>query len=285
MTMIKTPVSISRATLLAAGAFALATSLHAQATDYFGLTYFDNQLIKIDGATGTGTLVGTLDQNVNGYGLASSGGSLYTFNPNSDAIQRIDPTTATVAQTYGIGVSNTLGEGDLAFSASGAGFLASSLNADFTPANDLFRFDLTTGTSTLLAHTSVTLNGLAFVGDTLYGLSKDENPDLYIVDQTNGNLSLVGSLGIDVGSPIAALAANTSGGLVGVLNDRLYAIDETTGQATVVSNDVLDTGYASVSGLTAIPSSPVPESSTYGIVGALGLASLVVFRLRKRQAA
>jgi hypothetical protein len=265
------------------GALSIAMTARAQTSSYYGLTYFDNQLIKIDGATGTGTLIGTLDQNVNGYGLATSGTGLYTFNPNNDEIQRIDPATATVAQTYSIGVSNTLGEGDLAFSSNGAGFLASSLNADFTPANDLFRFDVTTGTSTLLAHTSVTLNGLAFVGNTLFGLSKDENPDLYIVDQSTGDLSLVGSLGIDAGSPIAALAANGQGGLVGVINDRLYNIDSATGAASVVSEDVLDTNFASVSGLTAIPASPVPEPSTYGILGALGLAGLVTARSLKRK--
>ena len=273
----------NRAALASFGALALALAARAQTTSYYGLTFFDNQLIKIDGATGTGSIVGTLDQNVNGYGLASSGGSLYTFNPNLDKIQRIDPTTATVAQTYGIGVSNTLGEGDLAFNASGTGFLASSLNADFTPANDLYRFDLNTGTSMLLAHTSVTLNGLAFVGNSLYGLSKEEIPDLYLIDQSTGDLTLIGSLGVDVGSPIAALAANANGGLAAALNDRLYNVDPTTGAASVVSDDVLDTGFTSVSGLTLIPGSPVPEPSTYGIFAGLSLVTLIVGRRLKRK--
>ena len=275
-----TKVFSSRAGSTALIACALAATAAAQSS-YYGLTYFDNQLIKIDSTTGTGSLIGTLDQNVNGYGLAISGGSLYTFNPNVDQIQRINPNTATIAQSYSIGVSNTLGEGDLAFSSSGAGFLASSLNGDFSPANDLYRFDITTGTSTLLAHTSATLNGLAFIDGTLYGLSKDENPDLYIVDQTTGNLTLVGSLGIDAGSPIAGLAANGSGGLFGVLNDRLYNIDATTGAATTVSDNVLDTGFYSVSGLTAIPGSPVPEPSTYGLLGVFGLAAIALGRRAK----
>ena len=90
--------------------------LTANATLY-GLTW-DDKLIKIDTATGAGTLVGNLDLHMWGFGLADWGGKLYAFDQVADKIREIDPNTATI----GIGLT-LIGEGCISFNSQGIGFL------------------------------------------------------------------------------------------------------------------------------------------------------------------
>lgn len=254
------------------GLVGLAASIQAQT--FYGLSFYDNQVITID-SSGTGSLNGTLGDNVNGYGLAYRGNQLLTFDPNIDRIREINPITAQLGASYNIGVGDLLGEGDLAFRSDGVGFLASALAPDFTPTNDLFRFDITTGTSMRIGSTNVTLTGLTFVGNTLYGLGKEADPSLYIVDQTNASLTAVGLLGISEGSPFGALTTGDNGQLYGVVDDRLYTIDAMSGHASIVSPDVLDLGFSSVSGLAF---APVPEPATYAMVGGFLLVGIVLRR-------
>lgn len=264
--------------LLILGLATLVAPLSAQR--FYGLSFYDNQLISID-STGAGMLIGDVSANVTGYGLAFRGDRLFTFDPNADRIREIDTSNGNIAGTFNIGVGNLLGEGDLAFRADGMGFLSTALAPDFTPTNDLFRFNVDTGTSVRIGSTAVTLDGMAFVGSTLYGVGQEGTPSLYIVDQNTGALTTVGALGIASGSPFAALTASASGQLYGVIDDRLYWIDSATGAASVVDTDVLDLGFASVSGLAIVPSlTAVPEPTTYGVFGAGVL--LVCALLRRR---
>lgn len=264
------------------GAAALTAPLCAQST--YGLSFFGNELFSVD-ATGMGTLVGAVDANVTGYGLAFRGDHLFTFDPNVDRIREINPTTARVMGDFNIGVGDLLGEGDLAFRSDGMGFLSTALAPDFTPTNDLFRFDIAAGTSVRIGSTSVTLDGLAFVGNILFGLGQEGDASLYIVDQNTAALTPVGMLGLMSGSPFAALASGPTGLLYGAVNDRLYSIDATTGLATEISASVLDFGFSSVSGLAIAPLAAVgavPEPSTYGLIGgAFLMLGIFLRRIRK----
>lgn len=246
----------------------------------YGVTFFSNQLFTVDSTTGQGTLLGPLGGMVSAYGLASRGDSLYVFDPNADRLRSIDLSTGMAGAGIDIGVGNLLGEGDLAFRSDGTGFLSSALNPlTFTPSNDLFRFDLATGTSARIGSTSVTMDGLAFdASDVLYGVSALES-SLYTIDVNTGATTRVGSLGFDVGNLFGALTFAPDGTLYASLDDRLYTLDKTTGLATQANPDVTSFGFSSVSGL-AFASNVIPEPSSILLLG-LGMTGFLVVRRRK----
>ncbi len=214
------------------------------------------------------------------YGLATRFDRLYTFDQNADRIHELNLSTGGILQTIDIGVGDLLGEGDLAFRSDGAGFLASALNpATFTTSNDLFRFDIATGTSTRIGSTSVTLDGLAFgAGDVLYGLGQSD-ANLYVIDQTTAATTLVGNLGITKGSPFAGLTFGPNGTLYAAVDDRLFTVNTMTGAATPVNRDVTSTGFSSVSGVAF---APIPEPSSVLLFGLGTTTGLLALRRRKR---
>jgi hypothetical protein len=269
--------------VVALGLIGAGTAL-AQHSTLYGITFFDNQLIKIDPTTGSGSLVAPLSDSISPYGIGFLGQKLYTFDSGTDGIREINRSTGAVSNPINIGVSNILGEGDLTFRSDGIGFLSSALTSDFNVANDLYKFDLKSGTSTRIGTTDVVLDGMVFSDNKLYAIGQEANATLYLVNQDTAALTAVGSLGIQNNSPFAALTVDANGQLFGAINDRLYSIDKTTGLASQLNADVLDTGYASVSGLAfspGSPPSPVPEPATYGLAGA-GMLMLVGFMRRKR---
>src|SRR3954467_5224222 len=69
-----------------------------------GVTFFDNELIRIDTTTGEGTLVGPLGTTAPPFGLASGGGDIYTFDSNARLILQLDPNTGATVMTYNIGI-------------------------------------------------------------------------------------------------------------------------------------------------------------------------------------
>lgn len=253
--------------LLSIGSAPAQQSANAQAL--FGITFFGNQLITIDPATGQGILVAEIGQNVSGFGLAAYQGALYTFNPNTNTLDQLSVITGHVLQRKEIGVTGLQGEGDLAIrSDTGIGFLAAAFDSDGAPSNPLYRFDVKLGAATRIGHTAVTLDALAFdANQTLYALGEGDGM-LYIVDQLTGALTPVGSLGVSDNSPIAGMTLAPDGTLYASIEDRLYRIDTTTGAATVVDADVLDFDFSSVSGLAyANGASALGNLSTRAHVG------------------
>lgn len=270
-------------TSLALLAVALAGPVAVRANHIYGITFFDNQLISIDSTTGAGTLIGSLGETVSGYGLAFRGSTLYTFDPNTDGLRSINISTGAAGGSMDIGVGDLTGEGDLAFRADGMGFLSSALAPDFSPSNELFMFDAELGTSALVGNTAVPLDGMVFVGNTLYAIGQEAEAKLYTVDQSTAALTEVGSLGIPKNSPFGALTLGADGNLYAAIDERLFTIDQVTGAAAIIDPNVLDIGYASVSGLAVAGAfQPVPEPSTYGLAGVALLAVVGIVRRVRR---
>ena len=255
----------------------------------YGVTYFDNQLISVNTTTGVGSLVGTLDAAMSPFGLSYGGGNLYTFDSNAGLIKQINTTTAATQQAYNIGLSpgGLLGQGGLAFQNSNVGFLTSALSpTDYSTVNDLYKFNLATGTSTLVAHTADTLQALAFsAAGVLYGMGKNDG-NLYTIDTNTGAMTLIGNVGIPIGSPTGGLAFGPGGMLYATLDDILYTVNPTTAQATVVNPDpTAFGGFNSVSGLAVAPLAAVPEPSSMALCGIFLAAAGGRALLRRRKSA
>ena len=159
----------------------------------YGIT-FSNQLITINTTTGAGTLVGNLDTNMFGYGLAAPNGNLYAYDQTAEVIRQIDPATGHTLATINIGTPNLVGEGDLTFRSDGTGCLET---ANGPSGAGLYTFNLSPPSSSFLG-SSVIVDGLAFnSGDILYAMSQGitaGGSELYTANQSTGALSLVGSL-------------------------------------------------------------------------------------------
>ncbi len=252
----------------------------AWADTMYGIT-FSNQLITINTTTGAGTLVGNLDTNMEGYGLAASNGNLYAYDQTAEVIRQIDPATDHTLATINIGTPSLVGEGDLAFRSDGTGFLETAAGPSGA---GLYTFNLSPPSSSFLG-SSIAVDGLAFNGgDILYAMSQgltDGGSKLYTANQSTGALSLVGSLNTASapGEILGGLTFGSDGTLFGELSDgsttsTLVTIDSVTGQATVVGN----IGFDNVSGIAFLSSatSSVPETSSVlllgtCIIGAIGL--------------
>lgn len=112
---------------------------------------------------------------------------------------------------------------------------------------DLHTIKLQTGASLgTVTHPFGALNGLEFVGSTLYGTFIDnigEPADLVIVDTATGNLTTVGPTGLP--GPVSGLAYDEGAGVMygvtaGGVPADLVTIDLNTGTATVVGPTGLD---------------------------------------------
>lgn len=227
----------------------------------FGITFFQNQLIKIDPATGVGTLVMNIGSTESGYGLATFNGALYTFNPNTSSLDQLSMVDGRVLSSTALSVTGLMGEGDVVIGADGEGFLASAFAPNGAPTHPLYRFDAATGVAVELASTPVVLDGLALdnqTPSTLYALGQGDSgltdpatvdTELYTVNQVTGALTPVGPIGVPQNSPIAGMTFSPEGVLYASIDDKLYTIDPATGAATIVDATTPDFSFSSVSGL------------------------------------
>ncbi len=264
---------------------------HAPATTWAGtvdgVTFFDNQLVSIDTTTGVGTLIGPLSTAVSPFGLANVNGRLYTFDSNAGVITQLSASTGTTEATFSIGIGPVLGQGGLAFQSSTVGFLTSALDpTTYNPVNDLYRFDIATGSSQLIAHTADTLEALAFgPNDRLYGLGKLDG-NLYVIDPSSGAMTLVGNVGVSVGSPSGGLTFGPDGTLYATLDDKLYTLSTLTGTATPAgsADPSTYTGFNTISGLAFVTSTvPEPSSIISLTLGAAGVLGLSLWQRRRRE--
>ena len=253
-----------------------------RADTLYGIT-LSNQLITIDPTTGAGTLIGSLDSPMAPYGLAASGGKLYTYDQSADLIRQIDPNTGHTLASFSIGAGNLFGEGELTFRSDGIGFLSTSGGAGVS----ILSLNLATSSSSNISNEPFFFDGLAFNNaDVLYGMSQAQFGDgvskLYTISQTTGGLSLLGSLNISAANTeiLGGLTFRSNGTLFAALSDQststFATVNPATGQATAIGTI---TGFGDVSGIAFLTPAvnEVPEPGTFVLMGT-AIVGLVTFR-------
>lgn len=223
----------------------------------YGVT-FHEELIVINPYTGSGTLIGYLDSNMNAIGLAKSDGRFYTFDQEADVIRELNIATGHTIDNIDIGLGEFVGEGAIAIRSDGVGFIMGAYGWQGSEGRHLWSFDVTVPSSTYIVTDNIIgIEGLDFDSeDTLYALSQSiqeigevEKVKLYTIDQLTGATTLVGSTGIIQNISLGGLAFGVDNTLYAVLDGVLYTLNKTTGAATFIG----DTGFSLVSGLTAYP--------------------------------
>lgn len=180
----------------------------------------------------------------------------------------------------------------MAFQSGTVGYLTSSLDpTTLNPLNNLYRFDLSTGQTTLIAPQGTTdsLEALAFnSAGTLYGLGKLDG-NLYTVNTSTGVLTAVGNVGFNVGSPVGGLTFRPDGTLYATIDDALYTLNTANGHATAVyAPDPTSplgnpTGVFSISGLAF--AAAVPEPSSFLLCGVAASIAGACRLIRRRASA
>jgi hypothetical protein len=259
--------------IIGAAAATLLVPAAAQAAPVlYGITFFGNQLITIDIATGAGTVVGPLDSSMGAYGLGTVGTDLYTFDQTADLLRELDPATGGTLNSVDLGIGNLTGEGAIDFRSDGTGFLTTA-----SPGATLYTFT-TAGSGTPVGGTSQVIDGLAFdSADVLYGLIQG-GATLVTINQATGALTVVGPTGLG-GSAVLGGLAFLDDQLYAVLStstaSALYTLDPGTGLATLVG----DVGIGGVSGIAFLDTTQAPEPASLLLVG-FGLAVAAGRRLR-----
>jgi hypothetical protein len=250
----------------------------------FGVTFHaasdptPDQLLRLDTTTGAGSVVGTLDSNMQAFGLATRDNHLYAYDSLAGRLRELDPTTGHTTGTIDVGTAGLRGEGGFDFGSDGTGFLSVSLGAT----GQLWSLDPDAGTSRLVtAGLDPSLDGLAFQPGTgaLFGISQTTYV-LYVIDPSNGAVTEIGHTGIQSGVSLAGLAFAPDGGLFLAAGGGLYTLDPTSGAATSVGA----TGFGNVSGLTFVDvpeGGPIPEPATALLLGG-GLLGLAAWTRRRR---
>ncbi len=199
----------------------------------------DDDLYRINLATGEATLVGSLGSfdEVEGLSFQPGTGILFGFDQDDGELLTIDLASGT-ATVVGASAdpSNNVG---IAFNAAGELFLSEEGDQQ-----DLWRLDPDTGAETLIGSTGEQIIALAFdASGVLYGVSDSDNPGtagpptavsgLYTINTSTGASTLVGLLGVDFDD--GGIAFDSAGVLWGLDDDgEIFNIDTTTGAGTIV---------------------------------------------------
>ena len=232
-----------------------------------GLQFLHN--VNVD--TGVQTDLGPLDTNAP-IGLADYQGGLWTVDL-SNRLLELDQTNGQIINSVSINGENVFGEGSLAIRNDGTAFISDS--------SGLTQISLATGQASALGMSSISFNGMDFddATGTLFAISMTSNPavtpDLYTIDTTTGDATLIGTTGVSLGPgslSTSGLTFNENGELYWSINRRLYTIDTTTGQAELQTGLSWGGAPSGAWGLSFV--NPVPEPSSVILLSMIGLVAI-----------
>jgi hypothetical protein len=272
--------------------FGAATLFPAQtfaSTILYGITLDDNLLqISVTPTSVSATLIGQLDTVTDPFGGSSSlgigqtGGDLYIYDQNQQALLQINPTNAATISTTNLGILNT-GEGDFAFAPSGTGYLMSTVAPDgsFGTTGTMYSFTTAANSAAVISTTVPMIDGLAF-DNSGNGYALAQGGGILYSVTTAGVVTEIGSTGITDGcdSDLCSLGGLTFGGttLYAALSNfsnstsSFYTINPTTGAATFIG----DIDFDQVSGISGIETTTTtPEPSTWVLITGGALAILL----------
>ena len=219
----------------------------------YGLTA-GGTLIRIDPATGAGTVIGTNAFGCNGLTADHEGRILAGGGSTADQIISIDPATGagsvflnTTGRPVGFGIRG------MAVSPSGTLYVALS-SASTTVIDTIATIDLTTGAYTVLGPSGRTdIQSLAFSpSGNLYALGINSGGSLYQLDPTTGAL-ITNFGGGSLGGDDQALEFLPDGTAL-ACRANLRSVNTSTGAATVIGA----TGQTDIRGMAFI--APAPPS-------------------------
>lgn len=251
-------------------------SQQSRGETFVALDHGSQNIYRIDTAQlGSPALIGHVGTGTDLYELLrASPGFLYTFDRDANTI-------ITISQTDAHTVSVTNLDQDLFVSRRGFDFSPEGVLYGVLPGMQLRTVNPATGVTTFIADITgaARVEALAFAPDGRLFASGSAGDDassenLYLLNQTTGELTLVGTTGV---ADIDTLAFGFDGQLYGADSvegtpAHLYRLDLTTGIATDLGNS----GVPGLNGLVAIP-----EPST---LAAVGFAAMLCRRSPRRNA-
>jgi hypothetical protein len=218
-------------------------ALHASAQSTLYGVSSAGDLVRIDKATGAGTLVGNSGVGANAS-AADSTGRIFSGGGNADQIIQIDPVTGagavfltTTGRPGGYGIRG------MAFDPSDHLYVALS-QADTTAIDTLATIDMTTGMYTVIGPLGRSdIQELAFSpSGTLYALGIYSGGQLCQVDTLTGLATVIG--GGSMGGDTQGMAFDRDGTLYAA-RANLLRVDPSTGAATMIGA----TGFTDLRGL------------------------------------